>query len=135
MSLLDELQGNLTDLKENIKVASKKITENSKEIKRQASLKLEIAKEERNLSDLYNRLGKEYYNILKSYSQIDEILIENYIKEIDASLAKIEGLKLKFDNFSGYTSTTESSYKINTEMDNKNNSDEDIIYIDDKDLR
>lgn len=134
MSLLDELQGNLSDIKDNLKVASKKITENSKEIKRQAALKLEIAKEERNLSELYKKIGKEYYEIHKSLGDESETPMFEYLKNIDVTVAKIEALKLKFENFSGYTTTTDSSYTVNTEID-RNENKEDIIYIDDKDLK
>ena len=137
MSLIDELSDNISDLKDNLKVASKIISKNSKEIKRQAKLKLEIAKEEKRLNDLYKHIGKEYYQVHKRLGDDSKTPMHDYISEIDRTLAKIEALKLNSD-ISGYSSDFESHGTDWSSGDiriDDNDKKEDIIYIDQKDLK
>lgn len=136
MSLFDELQDNISDLKDNLKIASAKISENSKEIKKQAKIKLELAKEEKKLNDLYRKIGKEYYEIHKRLGDSEDTPISNYLKEIDMSIAKIEALKTKTDDFTSYSKESDDYYtgyinKISEYNENK----DDTIYIDDSELK
>lgn len=136
MSLFDDLQENISDLKDNLKIASAKISKNSKEIKKQAKIKLELAKEERKLNDLYKDIGKEYYKMHKRLGDSENTPISNYLREVDISIAKIEALKTKTDNFSSYYNESDDYYeehpnKISDYKENK----EDTVYIDDSELK
>lgn len=137
MSLIDELSDNISDIKDSLKVASKIISKNSKELTRQAKLKLEILKEEKRLNDLYRHIGREYYEIHKRLGDDSKTSMSEYIREIDKSIAKIEALKLNVDINSSYN-TTFNDYGENSgsnEIKVKEEKKDDIIYIDHKDLK
>lgn len=125
MSLLDNLSENLDSLRENVGEVAKKIQFNSKELKEQTLLRLEISKEERKLSDLYRNIGEAFYSEHNKLSNYTNSYIEDEILEIDRVVAKIEALKIKL----GSGSTVEK-----TEDFEKRDTDN-IVYIDEEDLK
>ena len=97
---------------------------------------MELAKEEKKLNDLYRKIGKEYYEIHKRLGDSEDTPISNYLKEIDMSIAKIEALKTKTDDFTSYSKESDDYYtgyinKISEYNENK----DDTIYIDDNELK
>ncbi|WP_138159550.1 hypothetical protein [Peptoniphilus catoniae] len=122
MSLFDDLTDNLKDLKSNIDVITKKIKENSQEIKNQTSLKLEIASEKRKLSKTYQELGSKLYENYKEGKIAD---YNDYVSEIDKMLSRIEGLNLKLRN---------QSYNREFNKEETLDNNQDIIYINEEDL-
>lgn len=98
MSLFNDFLDNLKDLRENLDLVSKKLKDNSKQIQSQAKIKFEIASEKRSLEKIYQALGKEVYDANKDNNN-DQIDFEEYIKQIDISIARLESLKIKLDDF------------------------------------
>ena len=98
MSLFNDFLDNLKDLRENLDLVSKKLKDNSKQIQSQAKIKFEIASEKRSLEKIYQALGKEVYDSKKDNNN-DQIDFEEYIKQIDISIARLESLKIKLDDF------------------------------------
>ncbi|WP_036730248.1 hypothetical protein [Peptoniphilus mikwangii] len=119
MNLFDDFANNFSDV-------TKKIRENSKEIKRQTLIKIEIAKEERRLNKSYEELGREFYKINKRLSDGNSNYIDNIMDKIDISISKIEALKTKL-------STVFNNVK--SEKFDKYKPDESVIYIDERDLK
>lgn len=147
MSFIDELTNNLKDISGNLEYVTKKVKENSIEIKRQTKLRLEISNENRHLGKLYQELGQKYYN-LKKYGNTS-FNDEDYIKNIDISIARIESLKTqlndKFDTSkNGYKGEVENSgdfvyikdesYEENLPDQEVSNKEDKVVYFKEEDL-
>ncbi|RVU55112.1 hypothetical protein [Anaerosphaera multitolerans] len=125
MSLLDNFSGNLDDLKSTVKDFTELIKNNSKELKEQTAIRLEISKEERKLASMYRDIGETFYKEHNKLSNHSNDYIESKIGEIDIVVAKIESLKMKLET--GFTAEK-------TEGDFKSGKPESIVYIDEEDL-
>lgn len=119
MSLFNDFLDNVKYLRENLDLVSKKLKDNSKQIQSQAKIKFEIASEKRSLEKIYQALGKEVYDANKSNinAQMD---LEEYIKQIDISIARLESLKIKLDDLNNSATYPDNSkYVQKTEFDFK----------------
>lgn len=134
MSLFDNLNDNIGDLKDNIKLAGEKISQNSKEIARVAKIKLEIAKEEKNLNEMYKAIGKYYYDLHKGIENSESDPMSGYIAGIDKSVARIESLKLNLMSSSNDFTVPGGNIKVYHE-DDKDNGNNGIVFINEKDLK
>lgn len=120
MSLFNEFLDNIKDLRENLDLVSKKLKDNSKQIQSQAKIKFEIASEKRSLEKIYQALGKEVYDANKDNN--DQIDVEEYIKQIDISIARLESLKIKLDDFNNSVNYPDNDqYVQKAEPDFENN--------------
>lgn len=127
MSIFDEYSGNISELRDNLSRVTKKIKDNSREIKRKTSLTLELNKEQRELKSLYEELGIIEYEYLKNSKAKSETQLYSLVEQIDIRLARIESIKLKLGNVASST-----PYSSILEDENKK---EDIIYFDEGDLK
>lgn len=119
MSLFNDFLDNVKDLRENLDLVSKKLKDNSKQIQSQAKIKFEIASEKRSLEKIYQALGKEVYDANKSNSNA-QMDLEEYIKQIDISIARLESLKIKLDDLNNSATYPDNSkYVQKTEFDFK----------------
>lgn len=119
MSLFNDFLDNVKDLRENLDLVSKKLKDNSKQIQSQAKIKFEIASEKRRLEKIYQALGKEVYDANKSNSNA-QMDLEEYIKQIDISIARLESLKIKLDDLNNSATYPDNSkYVQKTEFDFK----------------
>lgn len=119
MSLFNDFLDNVKDLRENLDLVSKKLKDNSKQIQSQAKIKFEIASEKRSLEKIYQALGKEVYDANKSNSNA-QMDLEEYIKQIDISIARLESLKIKLDDLNNSAIYPDNSkYVQKTEFDFK----------------
>lgn len=120
MSLFNEFLDNIKDLRENLDLVSKKLKDNSKQIQSQAKIKFEIASEKRSLEKIYQALGKEVYDANKDNNN-DQIDVEEYIKQIDISIARLESLKIKLDDFNNsvnYPDNNQYTQKVGPDFEN-----------------
>ena len=118
MSLFNDFLDNIKDLRENLDLVSKKLKDNSKQIQSQAKIKFEIASEKRSLEKIYQAIGKEVYDANKNNVK-DQIDLEEYIKQIDISIARLESLKIKLDDLNNSVNYPDNDQYIQrTEPDN-----------------
>ncbi|MBL7575779.1 hypothetical protein SAMN00017477_1550 [Peptoniphilus asaccharolyticus DSM 20463] len=93
--LFNDLSENVSDLKDNLQRIVSKIEKNSKQLKDQTQLRVELAKEENKLNSLYKKLGEQKYRVEKGYDA--EFAFEEIIEEIDMVLARVEAIKSKYE--------------------------------------
>lgn len=142
MSIINDFSGNISDIKKNLKFAGEVISDSSKEIARVAKLKLEIAKEEKNLSDLYKEIGRGYYRVHKGIENSIDDPIDGFIREIDKTIARIESLKISLEKENNYNDfsdlqmiTNDNEIKDRKRDDFNSLEREEIIYIKEEDLK
>ena len=133
MSLIDDLNNNLGDLRDNLKLAGEKLSQNSKEIARVAKIKVEIAKEEKTLNEMYKAIGKYYYDLHKGIENQGEDPMAVYVANIDRSIARIESLKLNLLSGSNDFTVPGGSMKVYHNKNDEENSG--IVFINEKDLK
>lgn len=137
MSGINELTDSLKDLRQSIDILSKKLKKDSKQFQAQAKIKFEMASEKRDLDKLYQELGKKVYE--KRKEDADNLTdLDQYIRKIDASIARIESLRLKLDDYknsNSYASVDLSNDKKPVDFNTENISrDESSITINEEDL-
>lgn len=108
MNLFDGLNENILDLKESLGSIANKIEKNSKQIKDQTQIKVEISKEQRNLNFLYKSLGELFYKIEKGDNERSEDKISNIMRDIDISLSRIEALNKKYEYIKSFDYSSNS---------------------------
>lgn len=114
MNLFNDLNDNLSDFKENLDKIIQKIEKNSKQIKDQTQIKVEIGKVERELNSLYQKLGEKTYRLHKG--EVENLMMEEIVKEIDASISKLEGLKTRYEYIKSFEDRSE---KLQVKEDKK----------------
>ena len=125
MSLFDDLTNNMEDFKVAFNKLSNNIKSNSKEIKKQTKLRLEIYKLSKEIDKIYINLGRIFYNIRQG-GNYSEDYINNIISELDEKNSHLQSLKLQMDSID--IDFTKEEF-IETKRD------EEYIYIDEKDLK
>lgn len=114
MNLFEDFNYNISEIRENIGKIARKVESSSKQIKDQAQLKMEIAKAEHKLKQLYQNLGEKTY---KEYiGEEVEINIEEAVKSINIVKAQLEGLNKRVEYLK--TRDSQNDYKP-TNNDNK----------------
>ena len=95
MGFFDSIDGNVNDIMGNLNYLKKKIVKESAEIKKTAKIKYEILNEERYLSELFEKLGRHEYKLIKG--EISNLNVESALKEIERHKARISSLKMGLD--------------------------------------
>lgn len=130
MSLIDDLVINLRNLNKSLSVAKETISKEAMEVKKVTSTKLDIIKNNRELSSLYEELGKRLYNSEK-YGDILES--EDLIEKIDEIISRIHALEASLKLEKTYSN---SFYEVKKEVkDEIEMEDEGFIYLDEDDLK
>ncbi|MBS6610721.1 MULTISPECIES: hypothetical protein [Peptoniphilus] len=95
MGFFDSIDGNVNDIMGNLNYLKKKIVKESAEIKKTAKIKYEILNEERYLSELFEKLGRHEYKLIKG--EISNLNVESALEEIERHKARISSLKMGLD--------------------------------------
>ena len=95
MGFFDSIDGNVNDIMGNLNYLKKKIVKESAEIKKTAKIKYEILNEERYLSELFEKLGRHEYKLIKG--EISNLNVESALEEIERHKARITSLKMGLD--------------------------------------
>lgn len=95
MGFFDSLDGNVNEIMENLNYLKKKIVSESQEFKKMAKLRYEILNEERQVSQLFEALGRHEYNVLRG--QESDLDVDRTIREIDRHKARISSLRMGLD--------------------------------------
>lgn len=101
--LFNDFNDNVSDLKDNLQRIISKIEKNSRQIKDQTQLKVELVKEESKLSAQYRKLGEYVFKLKKENVEVDLDFEENTIAEIDRLLARIEAIKSKYEYIKSFS--------------------------------
>lgn len=125
MSFFDNLQENIDDLKYSFSDFTRKVAEDSSQIKKIAKLKYEIAMEQKNLNELYRALGEHTFQVSKGMT-CGNFSVEGHIAKIERSIARLESLKMALVNV--------GSLRSSADLDTQPAKDE-IVYFDQKDLK
>ena len=110
MSFLDNFQTNLDEIRNNLNIITKRLSQNTREIRDIAKIKLEIIKEKKNLNSLYKELGTHHYKLYKN--------LETTLNDI--SLARIKSLEdsIKSQGKDSIDSGTSGLYIMDNKKDN-----------------
>jgi hypothetical protein len=95
LGFFDSIDGNVNDIMGNLNYLKKKIVKESAEIKKTAKIKYEILNEERYLSELFEKLGRHEYKLIKG--EISNLNVESALEEIERHKARISSLKMGLD--------------------------------------
>lgn len=95
MGFFDSIDGNVNDIMGNLNYLKKKIVKESAEIKKTAKIKYEILNEERYLSELFEKMGRHEYKLIKG--EISNLNVESALEEIERHKARISSLKMGLD--------------------------------------
>ena len=95
MGFFDSIDGNVNYIMGNLNYLKKKIVKESAEIKKTAKIKYEILNEERYLSELFEKLGRHEYKLIKG--EISNLNVESALEEIERHKARISSLKMGLD--------------------------------------
>lgn len=125
LSFLDNLQENLDDIKIAVSGLSRKVMEDTSQLRRVAKIRIDIARETKNLNDLYKSLGEYYFKLNKGIES-QNFELEKYIEKIETTIARIESLKM--------TLKTTNTNSTTTDLEEGHQKDE-VIYFDQEDLK
>lgn len=125
MSFFDHLQENMDDLKYSLSDLTRKMAQDSSQLKKMAKLKYEITMEQRNLNELYRTLGEYFFQANKGMDS-GNFSTESHFAKIEMSIARLESLKMALSSM--------GSSRTSTEVKPREEKDE-IVYFDQKDLK
>lgn len=130
MGFFDNLDGNLKDIRDNLEFLSKKLLNESQDLKQAAKLKYEILNEKRILSDLYEKLGVHSFKLMKNESS--DLDVEELVAEIEKHIARVSSLEMGYE-INKNTNTEEISLIDDEEIKKDDEGEGSIIFIENSD--
>lgn len=130
MGFFDNLDENLKDIRENLEFLSKKLLNESQDLKQAAKLKYEILNEKRILSDLYEKLGVHSYKLMKNENS--DLDVEEIVKEIERHTSRVSSLEMGYE-INKNTNADDISLIQDEEIKKDDEGEGSIIFIEDKD--